>query len=129
MRHRFGQPGAFYEGGFHEHGGDEIDADPFPSETSFSASGTSSSSGIAAASVPPATGPSVVEVNDAAASSSTAYTIAVGQTAQGRIATTGDHDWYAVNLVAGQTYAFAEIGTGTNALQNTFLYLKTAGGT
>jgi len=109
-------------------------SDPFPSADSFSAaSGSASgSSGLASAVAQPAPGPSFIEVADAAANAATAYTIGVGQTAQGTIAAPiaalGDHDWYRVNLVAGQTYSFAEIGTGTHALQDTFLYLHDASG-
>ena len=65
--------------------------------------------------------PDLIESAEAAASTATAYSLAVGQTAQGTIAALGDHDWYRVSLVAGQTYTFAEIGTGTNSLQDTYL--------
>jgi serralysin len=73
--------------------------------------------------------PSVTETVDAAASTSTAYSLGIGQSAQGKISALGDHDWYKVNLVAGQTYSFALIGTGTNSLRNTFLALRNSAGT
>ncbi|WP_308218638.1 M10 family metallopeptidase C-terminal domain-containing protein [Ciceribacter sp. RN22] len=73
--------------------------------------------------------PNVIERSDAAASSSTAYAIRVGQTAQGNIGSAGDHDWYAVQLTAGQTYTFAMVGTGTNLLADPYLTLRSAGGT
>ena len=73
--------------------------------------------------------PSVTETVDAAAGTSTAYSLGVGQTAQGTIASVGDHDWYRINLVAGQTYSFAMIGTGTHSLQDTYLNLHNSVGT
>ena len=56
--------------------------------------------------------PDVIESIDAAGGASTTYTLAIGQTAQGSISTLGDHDWFRVDLVAGQTYTFALVGTG-----------------
>src|SRR5512138_530107 len=73
--------------------------------------------------------PSVTETADAAASTSTTYNLGVGQSAQGTIASLGDHDWYRINLVAGQTYSFALIGTGTNSLYDTYLNLRNSAGT
>jgi serralysin len=72
--------------------------------------------------------PSVAETVDAAAGTSTTYSLEIGQTAQGNIAVLGDHDWYRVNLIAGQTYSFAMIGTGTKSLRNTFLRLRDSAG-
>ena len=72
--------------------------------------------------------PNVTETGDAAANTSTAYSLGIGQTAQGSISVLGDHDWYKVNLVAGQTYSFAMIGTGTHSLQNTYLALRDSAG-
>jgi len=69
--------------------------------------------------------PSVTETADAAASTSTTSTLGIGQSAQGTISFSGDHDWYKVNLVAGQA---ALIGTGTNSLQNPFLRLLDSAG-
>ena len=73
--------------------------------------------------------PSVIEAADAAAGTATAYAITVGQTAQGTISAGGDHDWFRVDLTAGQTYAFAEIGTGAADLQDTYLRLYDGSGT
>jgi serralysin len=73
--------------------------------------------------------PNFIESTDATANISTSYDLGIGQTAQGLISTVGDHDWYRVSLVAGQTYAFAEIGTGTNSLQDTYLNLRNSSGT
>src|SRR6185369_14656649 len=72
--------------------------------------------------------PDFTEGTDAAASTSTSYTLSVGQTAQGTISSNSDHDWYRVTLTAGQTYTFAQIGTGTNGLRDTFLNLRDANG-
>ena len=73
--------------------------------------------------------PSFTEGVDAAAGVSTSYTVSVGQSLQGTISGNSDHDWYAVTLVAGQTYAFAQVGTGTNGLEDTYLTLRNAAGT
>ena len=72
--------------------------------------------------------PQIVEGTDAAASTSTAYTLGLGQTARGTLATGADHDWYRVSLVAGQTYTFAMTGTGTNNVVNPFLRLYASDG-
>jgi serralysin len=66
--------------------------------------------------------PTFIETTDAAASSATAYSLGIGQSAQGQL-TAGDHDWYRVDLVAGQTYTFSMTGTGVNNVQDTFLRL------
>lgn len=79
-------------------------------------------------SMPVAVGPNHIETIDAAATISTAYTLSVGQSAKGVIATAGDHDYYKVSLVAGQTYTIAEIGTGVNALKDTYLNLRNSAG-
>ena len=61
----------------------------------------------------PANGlPDLTETTDAAAGTSTAYTLQIGQIAQGALSANGDHDWYKVNLTAGQTYTVALVGTG-----------------
>jgi serralysin len=69
-------------------------------------------------------GPNVIEALDAAASTSTQYSLSIGQTARGVISSTGDHDFYKVTLVAGQYYTFAQIGTGINSLQDTYLSIR-----
>ncbi len=73
--------------------------------------------------------PNFIETTDAAGNSSTGYTLQVGQTAQGTLSGTGDHDWYRVNLTAGQTYSFAMTGTGTNNVQDPYLRLYSVDGT
>lgn len=71
--------------------------------------------------------PNVIETTDAAGTTGTTYTLLAGQTAQGTL-TAGDHDWYRVDLVVGQTYSFAMTGTGTNNVQDTFLRLYATDG-
>jgi hypothetical protein len=73
--------------------------------------------------------PTVIEITDAAANTGTAYTLSVGQTAQGLLSSTSDHDWYRVDLVAGQTYTFAMTGTGANNVVDTYLRLYASNGT
>ncbi|QYK43301.1 MAG: M10 family metallopeptidase C-terminal domain-containing protein [Paracoccaceae bacterium] len=53
----------------------------------------------------------LVELADAAGSTMTAYTIAVGDRLDGTI-TPGDEDWIGINLVAGQSYVFTVFGRG-----------------
>jgi len=74
--------------------------------------------------------PNVLETTDAAASTATTYNLGIGQTAQGVLGAASDHDFYRVNLVAGQQYTFAMIGTGvTNDVDDTFLRLRDSSGT
>ena len=72
----------------------------------------------------------VIEGSDAAAGTSTAYSLGIGETASGNISIRGDQDWFHVSLVAGQTYTFALVGTGvgTANLQDPFLYLRKSDG-
>jgi serralysin len=73
--------------------------------------------------------PSLIETADAPAIVSTPYTLLPGQTAQGMLTGGGDHDWYRVDLVAGQSYSFAMTGTGINNVNDTFLQLYASNGT
>jgi len=73
--------------------------------------------------------PDVIESIDAAGGASTTYTLAIGQTAQGSISTLGDHDWFRVDLVAGQTYTFALVGTGSSGVRDPLLSLRGPDGT
>jgi len=72
--------------------------------------------------------PDITESADAAASTATSYSLGIGQTAHGTIASLGDHDWYSVNLVAGQTYTFAMVGTGTSGVRDSYLQIYGPGG-
>ena len=57
---------------------------------------------------------------DAAGSIATAYTLSIGDIVQGAL-TPSDHDFYRINLVAGQTYTFSLVGTGVNNVRDTVL--------
>jgi serralysin len=59
--------------------------------------------------------------------SSTA-TLTLGVTTAGNIDTLGDHDWYRISLVAGQTYSFTTSSTGAGGVTDTFLNLRNAAG-
>jgi len=72
--------------------------------------------------------PNIIEVLDAPFSTSTSYTLLVGQTAKGLIDSSLDRDFYKVNLVAGQTYTFALVGTGSNFLADPLLTLYSSAG-
>ena len=74
--------------------------------------------------------PNIVETTDAAASTSTSYTLVAGQSAQGQLAVAGDRDWYRIDLVAGQTYTFGMTATGDAASQvrDTYLRLRDSAG-
>lgn len=61
-------------------------------------------------------------------SAATTGTIALGSTVSGTLDATGDHDWYAVQLVAGQTYLFTTAATGGTSDPDTALFLRDAGG-
>jgi hypothetical protein len=93
--------------------------------------GDTSSSSDTPGSLGPFVLPNLVETTDAVASTSTTYSLGIGQTAQGNLSTGSDHDWWRVNLVAGQTYTFAEIGTGLNRVGgngDTYLRLRDSTG-
>jgi hypothetical protein len=59
--------------------------------------------------------PNILETTDAEAGTSTSYTLVAGQSAQGFLSVPGDHDWYRIDLVAGQTYTFGMTATGDAA--------------
>ncbi|MFO1255464.1 MAG: M10 family metallopeptidase C-terminal domain-containing protein [Sphingomonadaceae bacterium] len=63
-----------------------------------------------------------------AASTATTGTIAIGNSVNGTLDSTGDHDWYAVQLTAGQTYLFTTSATGGANDPDTALFLRDASG-
>ena len=69
-------------------------------------------------------------VDDAVAGdNSTSANLTLGAAATaGTLDLTGDHDWYAVTLVAGQVYEFITSSTGGGNDVDTTLTLRTAGG-
>jgi len=65
---------------------------------------------VSAAAAPPAPRASYKETTDAAASSSTKYTMAAGDSFTGSISV-GDSDWVKISLTAGKAYEFDMSGT------------------
>ena len=55
-------------------------------------------------------------------------TVALGATVSGQIDTAGDHDFFAVTLVAGQTYLIQTIATGGNQDVDTTIMIRGADG-
>ena len=53
--------------------------------------------------------------------SSTSATMAVGDTFNGSLTPTGDRDWIAIDLTAGQDYQIDLIGIGSNGVSDTYL--------
>lgn len=71
----------------------------------------------------------VTETGDAAGSTATTARVAVGDTYTGTISS-GDRDWVAVTLVAGESYVFTAYGTGGSAgLTDTVLTVYNSSGT
>ena len=66
---------------------------------------------------------------DAPDTTATGFVLAVGGWAHGSIGVTGDADFIAIDLVAGQSYSFAMVGIGSNALTNPYLRLYGTDGT
>ncbi len=71
----------------------------------------------------------VTETTDASASTSTSYELTVGQSALGSISSTTDADWYAIDLVAGQTYEIRLLGFGSDFLSDPLVLLRDSSGT
>lgn len=70
-----------------------------------------------------------VEATDAAASVATGHVLPMGDRFHGRIAPSGDSDWIAVDLVAGQSYVFTAFGrNGPSGLADPVLALRGPGG-
>jgi hypothetical protein len=59
----------------------------------------------------------------------TAAALTVGGSVNGNIDSSGDRDFYAINLVAGQTYIFRTAGTTATTATDTILTLRNAAGT
>src|SRR5215475_15684988 len=62
-------------------------------------------------------------------STGTSSTMSGGTSVRGFINGSGDQDWYAVTLTAGQTYTFALSGFGVGALSDGYLRLLNSSGT
>ena len=65
---------------------------------------------------------------DAAASTTTAYSISVGDEFEGVLSTRSDEDWVAVELVAGRSYDIKLEGIGPDAVTDTVLTIYNASG-
>jgi serralysin len=68
------------------------------------------------------------DADNIAGSAATNASLTIGNSVNGNTNDTGDHDWYAVQLVAGQTYLFTTEATGGNNDTDTSLYLRDASG-
>ena len=68
-----------------------------------------------------ACGCSTAGASDIAATSGTTASVAVGDIFTGTLESSGDSDWVAVELEAGQTYRINLDGTGNDALPDTYL--------
>jgi serralysin len=76
---------------------------------------------------PPAAPPSAADLVPGDTSST--VTLTLGTARSGEIDTLGDHDWYRVTLVAGQTYTFTIDPTGaTTDIEDSFLRLRSSTG-
>ncbi|MAW87436.1 MAG: alkaline metalloproteinase [Phyllobacteriaceae bacterium] len=79
--------------------------------------------------VPPVFQPTYeVETTDFAGSTATTGTLELGVTHYGTISASGDEDWYAIDLVAGQTYEFRLHGVGLNQNPDPYLYVRDGNG-
>jgi serralysin len=68
----------------------------------------------------------VIETADAAAGTSTGYSISVGDTFSGTLSAPGDRDWVAVSLTSGSTY---EVSLEGVSLSDTYLRVYDSSGT
>lgn len=66
--------------------------------------------------------------DDFAGSTATAGRLSAGASSQGNIETAGDHDWFAISLVAGSRYTFSLNQSGTAGLSDTYLRLYSGTG-
>ena len=65
---------------------------------------------------------------DIPGNTSTTATLAVGGSVVGTIDVSNDSDWFAIDLVAGQRYAFTLSGTGLNPLDDPYLEIMSSTG-
>lgn len=71
----------------------------------------------------------VQETTDADETTGTTYSLLVGQSATGEISSATDEDWFAVELVAGQTYDIRLLGFGAGFLSDPVLRIYDSAGT
>jgi Ca2+-binding RTX toxin-like protein len=67
-------------------------------------------------------------VTDVPASTSTTASISVGGIVQGSLEVIGDHDWYAINLAAGQEISISLFGSGANPVPDPYVDIRNASG-
>lgn len=67
-------------------------------------------------------------MTDVPASTSTTSSISVGGTLNGTLEVAGDHDWYRINLTAGQKIVISLDGSGSNPVIDTYAYLRDSSG-
>src|SRR6476620_10998190 len=70
-----------------------------------------------------------IELTDVPASTSTTASITVGGTIQGSLEVVGDHDWYRINLTAGQQITISLSGSGINPVPDTYVDIRNSAGT
>ena len=68
-------------------------------------------------------------MTDIPAETSTTASIAVGGSVDGTLEVGGDHDWYRIDLQAGQTYTFYLTGSGATPVEDTYIKLYDPTGT
>ncbi|MBW0006448.1 MAG: M10 family metallopeptidase C-terminal domain-containing protein, partial [Sphingomonas sp.] len=66
---------------------------------------------------------------DIPGNTSTTASISVGGTVSGTLEVAGDHDWFSVTLVAGQTYTITLSGSGSGGVPDTYLNIYDSTGT
>jgi len=64
-----------------------------------------------------------------AGSTSTSSTLSAASSVRGFVNSSGDQDWYRIDLVAGHQYTFELSGFGKGALPDAYLHLYNASGT
>jgi serralysin len=65
---------------------------------------------------------------DVAANTATTARVILGTSTYGSVGVAEDHDWFAVTLVAGQSYDFRLLGVGRTPVSDPFLALRNASG-
>ncbi len=63
-----------------------------------------------------------------AGSAATTASLTLGVATNGTLSASGDHDWYAVQVVAGQTYLFTTTSTGGADIDTTLMLRNASGG-
>ena len=72
---------------------------------------------------------SIIVGGEVPGSTSTTFTLNIGDSITSQIEASGDQDWYRVQLTAGVTYEFTLSGTGGDILDDPFLEIMDSAGT